>query len=141
MHQLITIRQALESQNLFGNIESGGRHRTEPEIHGPADGWTRPRLGQLCHSLSARLPIMVPGQVIMQETIDYMRQLDVKEIHEYDATEGLKLVRADAVAKRAASGGAYSLDRCENCQVATPSMQWHTAAPRTANLTQVEGAA
>ena len=37
-------------------------------------------------------PIMVPGQVITQETIDFMRKLDVKEIHGYDAAEGLKLV-------------------------------------------------
>ena len=28
---------------------------------------------------------MVPGQVITQETIDFMRKLDVKEIHGYDA--------------------------------------------------------
>jgi arginine decarboxylase len=45
-------------------------------------------------------PIMVPGQVITQETIDFMRKLDVKEIHGYDAAEGLKLVRTDALAKR-----------------------------------------
>jgi arginine decarboxylase len=45
-------------------------------------------------------PIMVPGQVITRETIDFMRKLDVKEIHGYDAAEGLKLVRADALAKR-----------------------------------------
>jgi arginine decarboxylase len=31
-----------------------------------------------------------------------MRKLDVKEIHGYDATEGLKLVRADALAKHTA---------------------------------------
>jgi arginine decarboxylase len=49
-------------------------------------------------------PIMVPGQVITQETIDFMRKLDVKEIHGYDAGEGLKLVRTDALAKRV--GGA-----------------------------------
>jgi arginine decarboxylase len=42
---------------------------------------------------------MVPGQVISQETIDFMRKLDVKEIHGYSAIEGLKLVRADALAK------------------------------------------
>jgi arginine decarboxylase len=46
-------------------------------------------------------PIMVPGQVITRETIDFMRKLDVKEIHGYDAAEGLKLVRADVLAKRA----------------------------------------
>jgi arginine decarboxylase len=44
-------------------------------------------------------PIMVPGQVVTQETIDFMRKLDVKEIHGYDATQGLKLVRPEALAK------------------------------------------
>jgi arginine decarboxylase len=49
-------------------------------------------------------PIMVPGQVITQETIDFMRKLDVKEIHGYDAKEGLKLVTAEALAKIAGAG-------------------------------------
>jgi arginine/lysine/ornithine decarboxylase len=44
-------------------------------------------------------PIMVPGQVITQETIDFMRKLDVKEIHGYNGAQGLKLVRADALGK------------------------------------------
>ncbi|MBR0693337.1 decarboxylase [Bradyrhizobium lablabi] len=44
-------------------------------------------------------PIMVPGQVITQETIDFMRKLDVKEIHGYDAVEGLKLVKTEALAQ------------------------------------------
>jgi len=48
-------------------------------------------------------PIMVPGQVITQETIDFMRKLDVKEIHGYQAGLGLKLVRTDTVAKRHAA--------------------------------------
>ena len=47
-------------------------------------------------------PIMVPGQVLTQETIDFMRKLDVKEIHGYNAAEGLKLVHPDALAKLAA---------------------------------------
>ena len=42
---------------------------------------------------------MVPGQVITRETIDFMRKLDVKEIHGYNAAEGLKLVGADTLAK------------------------------------------
>ena len=37
-------------------------------------------------------PIMVPGQVIDSETIDFMRKLDVKEIHGYTAALGLKLL-------------------------------------------------
>jgi arginine decarboxylase len=44
-------------------------------------------------------PIMVPGQVITQETIDFMRKLDVKEIHGYNAVQGLKLVRPEVLMK------------------------------------------
>jgi arginine decarboxylase len=44
-------------------------------------------------------PIMVPGQVITQEAIDFMRKLDVKEIHGYNAVQGLKLVRPEALAR------------------------------------------
>lgn len=39
-------------------------------------------------------PIMVPGQVIGAETIDFMRKLDVKEIHGFEASLGLKLLKA-----------------------------------------------
>ncbi len=42
-------------------------------------------------------PIMVPGQVINAETIEFMRKLDVKEIHGYNATLGLKLLKASFV--------------------------------------------
>ena len=42
-------------------------------------------------------PIMVPGQVLTQETIDFMRQLDVKEIHGYEKAKGLKLLKPDAI--------------------------------------------
>ncbi|MCL7999476.1 aminotransferase class I/II-fold pyridoxal phosphate-dependent enzyme [Brucella sp. 21LCYQ03] len=41
-------------------------------------------------------PIMVPGQVITHETIEFMRKLDVKEIHGYDKGAGLKLLKRDA---------------------------------------------
>jgi arginine decarboxylase len=51
-------------------------------------------------------PIMVPGQVIEADTIEFMRKLDVKEIHGYDANLGLKLIRpealGDSVRRRAA---------------------------------------
>ena len=43
-------------------------------------------------------PIMVPGQVITPETIAFMRKLDVKEIHGFNATKGLELLKADALA-------------------------------------------
>jgi arginine decarboxylase len=40
---------------------------------------------------------MVPGQVIAADTVEFMRKLDVKEIHGYDATLGLKLIRPQAL--------------------------------------------
>jgi arginine decarboxylase len=45
-------------------------------------------------------PIMVPGQVITHETIDFMRKLDVKEIHGYEAARGLKLIRPERLTAR-----------------------------------------
>jgi arginine decarboxylase len=45
-------------------------------------------------------PIMVPGQVLTQETIDFMRKLDVKEIHGYERARGLKLLKPDAIAAK-----------------------------------------
>jgi len=44
-------------------------------------------------------PIMVPGQVIDAGTIGFMRKLDVKEIHGYNATRGLKLIKLSAIGK------------------------------------------
>ena len=44
-------------------------------------------------------PIMVPGQVITTDTIDFMRKLDVKEIHGYNATLGLKLLKTAMLEK------------------------------------------
>jgi len=40
----------------------------------------------------------VPGQVITQETITFMRKLDVKEIHGYNASLGLELLSPKALA-------------------------------------------
>ena len=45
-------------------------------------------------------PIMVPGQVITQEAIDFMRKLDVKEIHGYEAAEGLSWCAAERAGRR-----------------------------------------
>ncbi|TCM67558.1 arginine decarboxylase [Acinetobacter calcoaceticus] len=38
-------------------------------------------------------PILVPGQVITEETIQFMRKLDVKEVHGYEANKGLQLIK------------------------------------------------
>src|SRR5678810_255105 len=49
-------------------------------------------------------PIMVPGQVIAADTIGFMRKLDVKEIHGYNATRGLKLIKPSSI-RQGQSGG------------------------------------
>lgn len=51
-------------------------------------------------------PIMVPGQVVTKETIDFMRKLDVKEIHGYEKSKGLKLIRADRATAKPTTGEA-----------------------------------
>lgn len=41
-------------------------------------------------------PILVPGQVISKEIISFMRKLDVKEVHGYEASRGLQLLVHDS---------------------------------------------
>jgi arginine decarboxylase len=48
-------------------------------------------------------PIMVPGQVLTKETVDFMRKLDVKEIHGYQAERGLKLLKPSTLKTKRAS--------------------------------------
>ena len=52
-------------------------------------------------------PIMVPGQIIDAQTIEFMRKLDVKEIHGFSATLGLKLLNPASLqaAKTPTNGG------------------------------------
>ncbi len=42
-------------------------------------------------------PILVPGQVVSQEILKFMRALDVKEIHGYRAELGLRVFREEAL--------------------------------------------
>ncbi len=43
-------------------------------------------------------PVIVPGQVVTQEIVDFMRRLDVSEIHGYDAHRGLKIFTTESLA-------------------------------------------
>jgi arginine decarboxylase len=45
-------------------------------------------------------PIMVPGQVITPEAITFMRKLDVKEIHGYQAARGIKVLKPERLKSR-----------------------------------------
>ena len=50
-------------------------------------------------------PILVPGQVICEDTISFMRKLDVKEIHGYDAARGLQVLRLSELNHTGFGGG------------------------------------
>jgi arginine decarboxylase len=49
-------------------------------------------------------PIAVPGQVVTKEIITFMRKLDVKEIHGYNAGKGLELLKPAVLAKHKTKG-------------------------------------
>jgi arginine decarboxylase len=42
-------------------------------------------------------PVLVPGQVISEEILDFLTQLDVNEIHGYDPSLGLSVFTAEAL--------------------------------------------
>ena len=42
---------------------------------------------------------MAPGQVVTKEIIDFMRKLDVKEIHGFNADAGLKIIKPEVLEK------------------------------------------
>ena len=61
----------------------------------------RPRGGllELHHPYPPGFPILVPGQVISREIIDFMRALDVKEIHGYRPELGLRVFTEAALTR------------------------------------------
>jgi arginine decarboxylase len=65
-------------------------------------------------------PIMVPGQVIEADTIEFMRKLDVKEIHGYDAERGLNLIKPAALGVRASAAAADDKARRNGKRNAAP---------------------
>ncbi len=50
-------------------------------------------------------PVLVPGQVVSEEIINFMLALDVKEIHGYRADLGLRIFR-DSLLNRQKTGTA-----------------------------------
>ncbi len=49
-------------------------------------------------------PVIVPGQVVTRETIDFLRKLDVGEIHGYKPELGLKVFRPEALDRLSRDG-------------------------------------
>ena len=81
--------------------------------HVPMDGSIRAEIESGASVVSAAFvtpyppgfPVLVPGQLITKDILDYLKALDVKEIHGYDAKYGLLVFRPEALeaeARRAA---------------------------------------
>ena len=64
---------------------------------------TPAEVGERHHRIAralAEFDAAVLGKIVTPETIDFMRKLDVKEIHGYERARGLKLIKPDTVAAR-----------------------------------------
>lgn len=44
-------------------------------------------------------PVLVPGQVVTEQILEYLKALDVKEIHGYNEAHGLRIFTEDALAR------------------------------------------
>jgi arginine decarboxylase len=55
-------------------------------------------------------PVLVPGQVISSEILDYLLALDVKEIHGYEPEFGLRVFTAAALEAQAVAPGAAAVN-------------------------------
>eukprot|EP00667_Euglena_gracilis_P001283 EG_transcript_1283 len=44
-------------------------------------------------------PVLVPGQLVSVGVLDFIRKLDVKEVHGYDAHQGLRVFRPETLAR------------------------------------------
>ena len=42
-------------------------------------------------------PVLVPGQVVTRGILDYLKAVDVKEIHGYEPLHGIRVFREDAL--------------------------------------------
>ena len=56
-------------------------------------------------------PILVPGQVISNEILDFMRALDVNEIHGYRPDLGLRVFTTEALARQMGQGARQAAQR------------------------------
>src|SRR5262249_21004153 len=65
-------------------------------------------------------PILMPGQVVSPEIVEFMRRLDVKEVHGYQPELGLAVFTADALELR----GPPRVDRGRGLESET-RMGWH----------------
>ncbi len=77
--------------------------------HLPMDGSIRSEIEKGASVVSAAFvtpyppgfPVLVPGQLITKDILDYLKALDVKEIHGYDAKYGLLVFRPEALEEEA----------------------------------------
>ena len=64
--------------------------------HAAADGGDAPVSAGFVTPYPPGFPVLVPGQVITGEVLDFMAVLDTREIHGYDARRGYRILRPEA---------------------------------------------
>jgi arginine decarboxylase len=63
-------------------------------------------------------PVLVPGQVVTEDILNYLKAVDVKEIHGYQATHGLRVFRQEVLDRLQ-----EQRERARSTPAASPSLE------------------
>jgi arginine decarboxylase len=58
-------------------------------------------------------PVLVPGQVVSEEILDYLKAVDVKEIHGYEPEHGLRVFREEVLRRMLPKASARRPEKVE----------------------------
>ena len=89
------IRRAYFMANREENCEYLGLH--SPELDTAMDSGRCLVSSKFIIPYPPGFPLLVPGQILTREILEFMRKLDVKEIHGYQPELGLRIFREDAL--------------------------------------------
>jgi arginine decarboxylase len=76
-----------------GQRRASVEHVTPVELRARVDRGERPVSAGFVTPYPPGFPVLVPGQVITREVLDFMAVLDTREIHGFDPTKGYRVLR------------------------------------------------
>ena len=74
-----------------------------PELDRELSGTDAPVSSKFVIPYPPGFPLLVPGQIVTPDIVEYMRKLDVKEIHGYQQELGLRLFKKEVLERRMAA--------------------------------------
>ncbi|WP_336659177.1 aminotransferase class I/II-fold pyridoxal phosphate-dependent enzyme [Leucobacter sp. USHLN153] len=83
-----------------GQRRGAVEHVSPAVLRGRVEGGDLPVSAGFVTPYPPGFPVLVPGQVITREVLDFMAVLDTREIHGFDARRGYRILRAEAPAAR-----------------------------------------